>query len=162
VSMHLVGAQQGPPDQPSAIRGDGQKAKEGPEDPQGAEAGRRKGQGGEAPPAPAKPPSQSPVGGEAPAPPAENRDPAKVLQKARAGLLELEPRYGLLKGVSAIKPVVEREEKGRLKEARLVFERNAVPPGKGPAKARDESRPFVYVSIQVWAGRSQAPPGDLH
>jgi hypothetical protein len=68
----------------------------------------------------------------------------------------------LLKGVSDIKPVVEREEKGRLKEARLVFERNAVPPGKGPARAKDESRPFVYVSIQVWAGRSQAPSGDMH
>jgi hypothetical protein len=73
----------------------------------------------------------------------------------------LEPKYGLLKGVSEVKPVIERNEKGRLKEARLVFERNAVPQGKGSARAKDESRPFVYVSIQVWSGRSQAPPGDL-
>jgi RNA polymerase sigma factor (sigma-70 family) len=142
VSMHLVAAQQGQPDEPSAVH--------------------RKGQGGEASPAPSKPPPQSPVAGEAPRPPAENRDPEKVFQKARARLLEWEPKHDLLKGVADVKPVVERDEKGRLKQDYLIFERNAVPPGKGPAKARDESLPFVYVSIQVWAGRTQQPPGDLH
>src|SRR5262249_52757995 len=55
----------------------------------------------------------------------------------------------------------ERDDRDRPKSACLVFERNAVPPGKGPAKPKDESRPFIYVSIQVWLGRTQSPPGDL-
>ena len=161
VAVQLGGAQQGLADQPFAVRGKGKMAKEEREGPQGAEASQRNGQRGEASPAPDKPPPQMPVRGEAPEPAREARDPEKVFQKARAGLLELEPKYGLLKGVTKVKPVIERDERGwRLKEARLVFERNAVPLGKG-IKARDESSPFVYVSIQVWAGRTQQPPGDL-
>jgi hypothetical protein len=93
--------------------------------------------------------------------PAEQRDPEAMFRKARAGFLALEAKHDLLKGASEVKPVVERDEKGRLKSERLVFERNAVSPGKGPAKPRDESMPFLYVSIQVWLGRTQAPPGDL-
>ena len=161
VAVQFGGAQQGLADQPFAVRGKGEMAKEEREGPQGAEASQRNGQRGEASPAPDKPPPQMPVRGEAPEPAREARDPEKVFQKARAGLLELEPKYGLRKGVTEVKPVIERDERGwRLKEARLVFERNAVPLGKG-IKARDESSPFVYVSIQVWAGRTQQPPGDL-
>ena len=36
-----------------------------------------------------------------------------------------------------------------------------MPPGKGPAKAKDEAQPFLFVSVQVWAGRSQQPPAGL-
>ncbi len=103
------------------------------------------------------------VGGDAvSAPTAELRDPEKVFGKACERLKALEAKHDLLKGVSEVKPVVERDEKGRLKSAQLVVERNAVPPGKGPAKPKDESKPFVYVSIQVWSGRSQQPPVDLY
>ena len=143
LSMHLVGARQGPAGHPSI------------------EAGQAKAPRGEVSSAVQKGPTRMPAAGAAPAPAAESRDPEKVFQKACARLLELEARHDLLKGVSAVKPIVERGEKGRLKAARLVFERNAVPPSKGPAKPRDESRPFVHVSIQVWAGRSQQPPADL-
>ncbi len=98
----------------------------------------------------------------APAPAAESRDPERVFRKACEQLVALERKHDLLKGVSEAKPVVERDEKERPKSASLVFERNALPPGKGPAKAKDGSRPFLYVSIQVWSGRSQQPPADLH
>src|SRR5437763_12263279 len=84
-----------------------------------------------------------------PSPAAEQRDPEEVFRKACARLVALEAKHDLLKGASEVKPVLERDEQGRPKSARLVFDRNAVPPGKGPAKAKDESKPFVYVSIQV-------------
>jgi hypothetical protein len=98
----------------------------------------------------------------APAPAAESRDPERAFRKACEQFVVLERKHDLLKGASEAKPVLERDEKGRLKSAALVFERNALPPGKGPAKPKDESRPFLYVSIQVWSGRSQQPPADLH
>ena len=98
----------------------------------------------------------------APAPAAEWRDPERVFQKACEQLVALERKHDSLKGVSEVKPVLERDEKKRLKSASLVFQRNALPPGKGPAKPKDGSRPFLYVSIQVWSGRSQQPPADLH
>jgi hypothetical protein len=97
-----------------------------------------------------------------PAPAAEQRDPEEVFRKACERLVALESKHGLLNGVSKVKPVIERDQKGLLKSARLVFERNAKPPGKGPAKPKDDAEPFVYVSIQVWSGRSQQPPADLH
>jgi hypothetical protein len=97
-----------------------------------------------------------------PAPAAESRDPEKVFSRACARLVALEAKHDLLKGVAEVKPVIERDDKDRLKSASLVFERNAEPPGKGPAKAKDPSKPFVYVSIQVWAGRTQQPPADLY
>jgi hypothetical protein len=96
-----------------------------------------------------------------PAPAPEFRDPEQVFAKACAQLLALERKHDLLKGVSEAQPVLERDEKLRPKSASLVFERNALPPGKGPAKPMDGSRPFIYVSIQVWSGRSQQPPADL-
>jgi hypothetical protein len=98
----------------------------------------------------------------APAPAAEYRDPDRVFRKACEGLVALEPKHDLLKGVSEVKPVVERDDKGRPKSASLVFERNAAPAGKGSAQPKDESMPFIYVSIQLWSGRTQSPPGDLH
>lgn len=105
-------------------------------------------------------------GGAPPAPPpppaVDQRDPEDVFRKACERLVALEAKHDLLKGVSEVKPLVERDEKGQLKSSRLVFERNAVPPGKGDATAKDESKPFIYVSIQMWSGRSQQPPGDLH
>jgi hypothetical protein len=96
-----------------------------------------------------------------PAPPAEQRDPEKVFAKACEWLSALESKQPQLKGVSHVKPVIERDEKNRLKSADFVFEQNAIPPGKGPAKPKDESKPFVYVSIQAWAGRTQQPPAGL-
>ncbi len=96
------------------------------------------------------------------APPAEQRDPEAVFRKACDRLVAMEAKNDLLKGVSEIKPVTEQDDKKRLKSAQFVFERNATPPGKGPAKPKDEGKPFVYVSVQVWAGRSQQPPADLH
>jgi hypothetical protein len=96
-----------------------------------------------------------------PATTARLRDPEKVFAKSCEELVALESKQPLLKGVGQIKPVLERDEKNRLKSATLVFDRNAIPPGKGPAKPKDESKPFVYVSIQVWVGYSQQPPGDL-
>jgi hypothetical protein len=98
----------------------------------------------------------------APAPAVESRDPDRVFRMACEQLAALERKHELLKGVSEVKPVLERDEKGRLKTASLVFNRNALPPGKGPAKPKDELRAFLYVSIQVWSGRTQQPPGDLH
>lgn len=97
-----------------------------------------------------------------PALPAEQRDPQDVFRKACDRLVTLEAKNDLRKGVSEIKPVVEQDDKKRLKSAQFVFGRNAPPPGKGPAKPKDEAKPFVYVSVQVWAGRSQPPPADLH
>jgi hypothetical protein len=97
----------------------------------------------------------------APSPAAEVRDPERVFRKACEQLVALERKHDLLKGVSEAKPVLERDEKERPKSASLVFERNALPPGKGPATPKDGSRPFLYVSIQVWSGRTQQPPADL-
>jgi hypothetical protein len=97
-----------------------------------------------------------------PAPAAEQRDPEEVFRTACERLVALEAKHDMLKGVSRTRPVAERDEREQLKSVRFVFERNAVPPDKGPAKPKDESRPFVYVSIQVWSGRSQQPPADLH
>jgi hypothetical protein len=97
----------------------------------------------------------------APARPAESRDPERVFRKACEQLVALESTYDLLKGVSEAKPVVERDAKKRPKSASLVFQRNALPPGKGPAQPMDGALPFLYVSIQVWLGRTQQPPGDL-
>ena len=60
------------------------------------------------------------------------------------------------------KPVVQRDEHQRLKSADFAFENNAVPPGKNAAKAKDDSRPFFYVSVQLWSGRTQSPPANLY
>jgi hypothetical protein len=98
----------------------------------------------------------------APAPAADVRDPERVFRTACERFLALERTHDFLQGVSEVKPVLKRDTKQRLKSASLVFERNALPPGKGPAKPKDGSRPFLYVSIQVWSGRTQQPPADLH
>ncbi len=97
-----------------------------------------------------------------PASAAEFRDPEKVFHKACEQLVALERKHDLLHGVSEAKPVLERNDKERPRSASLVFERNALPPGKGSAMPKDRSRPFLYVSIQVWSGRSEQPPGDMH
>jgi hypothetical protein len=93
---------------------------------------------------------------------AEQRDPQQVFHRTCERLVALEAKHDLLKGVSEVKPVIERDEKERLKSASLVFERNAVPPDKGPAKPKDSAKPFIYVSVQVWSGGTQQPPADLH
>ena len=97
-----------------------------------------------------------------PTPAAEFRDPERAFRKACAQLVVLERKHDLLKGVAEAKPVLERDEKEQWKSASLVFERNALPPGKGPAQPKDKSKPFLYVSIEVWSGRTQQPPADLH
>jgi hypothetical protein len=97
-----------------------------------------------------------------PSPPAQQRDPEELFRKACERLAALEATRDLLAGVSEVKPVIARDDQGRLKSAHLVFQRNAVPHGKGEAKAADESRPFVHVSVQVWSGRTPSPPANLH
>jgi hypothetical protein len=94
-------------------------------------------------------------------PAAQGRDPEKAFRKARDLVAALEGKHALLKGVSKVKPGVERDGKKQLKSAHFVFENNAVPPGKNPARAKDDSKAFLYVSVAVWAGRTPAPPADL-
>jgi hypothetical protein len=93
---------------------------------------------------------------------AEERDPQDVFRRACERLVALEAKHDLLKGVSQVKPVVERDDKEGLRSARLVFARNALPPGKGPAKAKDAAEPFFYVSVELWAGLSQQPSPDMY
>ena len=104
--------------------------------------------------------SAQPSGGDPQAPP--ERDPEEVFRKACKRLVDLEAKHDLLKTVSDVKLGVERDEKGRLKSARLVFGLNTMPPGKEAAKAKDDSKPFFYASVELWSGRSPAPPGGLH
>jgi hypothetical protein len=93
---------------------------------------------------------------------AEQRDPDAAFRNVCARLVALEAKHKILKGLADVKPVVERDAKEGPKSGTLVFERNAVPPGKEDAKARDNTKPFVYVSVQFWSGRSQQPPADLY
>lgn len=88
-------------------------------------------------------------------------DPQDVFQSAIDRLKNLEAKHGTMKGVSRVKPRLRLEDNKRLKSATFVFEQNAVHPGKNPAKAIDEAKPFVYVSVQVWSGNSQQPPAGL-
>jgi hypothetical protein len=90
------------------------------------------------------------------------RDPEEAFRKACELVAALEGKHDLLQGVSQVKPAVQRDEQKRLKSAHLVLENNAVPPGKDAAKAKDDSKPFFYVSVAVWSGRSQQPPADVH
>lgn len=102
---------------------------------------------------PSSPPSDTPT----------EHDPEKMFQRARTQLIALEAEHAVLKGVSAVKPEIEHDANGRLKSARLLFERNVKPVGK-EVEARDKSRPFLYVSVQIWspAGSSQQPPANLY
>jgi hypothetical protein len=93
---------------------------------------------------------------------APERDPEEAFRKACALVAALEGTHDMLKGVSTVKPAIERDEHKKLKSAQLVFEKNAVPPGKNAAKAKDESKPFVYVSVELWCGRTQSPPASLY
>ena len=88
------------------------------------------------------PTGQTPGDDAPPTPAAEFRDPERAFRKACAQLVVLERKHDLLKGVAEAKPVLERDEKERLKSASLVFQRNALPPAKGPAQPKDESKPF--------------------
>jgi hypothetical protein len=90
------------------------------------------------------------------------RDPEEAFRKACELVAALEGKHDLLKGVSRVRPAVQRDEQKRLKSADLAFANNTVPPGMNDAKAKDPSRPFFYVSVQVWSGRSLSPPGNLH
>jgi hypothetical protein len=87
-------------------------------------------------------------------------DPQEVLRKAGVRLVALEPKHELLNGVSKVKPAVELDKEKRVKTATLAFDINAVPPGKGPAKAKDDSKPFCWVSLHMWSGPSQQPPAN--
>lgn len=88
-------------------------------------------------------------------------DPQEVFQSAIVRLKGLEAKHGALKGVSEVKPRLQLDDNKRVKSTDFVFEHNAVPPGKNPAKAKDDAKPFVYVSVQVWSGHSQQPPAGL-
>ena len=96
-----------------------------------------------------------------PASPKPELDPQQVFQSAIDRLKDLEAKHGALKGVSEVKPRLQLDDSKRLKSTDFVFEQNVVPPGKNPAKAKDEAMPFVYVSVQVWSGHSQQPPAGL-
>jgi hypothetical protein len=87
-------------------------------------------------------------------------DPREVLRKAADRLAGLEPKHEILDGVSKVKPKIELDKEKRVKTATFVFDTNAVPPGKGPAKAKDDSKPFCWVSLHLWSGPSQQPPGN--
>jgi hypothetical protein len=93
---------------------------------------------------------------------AAEHDPEGALQKARERLIALEANRELLKGASEVKSSIERDEKQRLKSGSFVFARNATSPGKEAAKAKDASKPFFFVSVEVWSGRTPSPPGGLH
>jgi hypothetical protein len=95
-------------------------------------------------------------------PPRPERDPEEAFRKACERFVGLEAKHDVLKGAARIKSEVERGGKGRLKFAQFVFAHNAVPPEKAPARAKDDSQPFFYFSVQAWSGRSQQPPPDLH
>lgn len=88
-------------------------------------------------------------------------DPQEVFQLACDRLKNLEAKHGELNGVAKVKPRLQLNGKKELTSAGFVFELNAIPPGKNPAKAKGESKPFFFVSVQVWSGHSQQPPGDL-
>lgn len=90
------------------------------------------------------------------------RDPEEAFGKACTLVAALEGKHDMLKGVSIVKPAIERDEHKKLKSAQLVFENNAELPGKNAAKPKDESNPFFYVSVELWSGRSQSPPGGLY
>jgi len=93
---------------------------------------------------------------------APERNPEETFRRACELVAGLEGKHALLKGVSEVKPAIQRDEQKRLKSADLAFENNAVPPGNNAAKAKDDSQPFFYVSVQVWSGRTQSPPAKLH
>jgi hypothetical protein len=95
-------------------------------------------------------------------PAAPERDPEEVFRKAGERVAAWEGKHDLLKGVSRVKPVVQRDEQKRLKSAYHTFENNVVPPGKNGARAKDDSRPFFYVSVQAWSGRTPSPPANLY
>jgi hypothetical protein len=101
------------------------------------------------------------AGDPAPVSPKPELDPQEVFQSAIDRLKGLEPKHAMLKGVSEVKPSRQVDDIMRLKSTDFVFAQNAVPPGKNPARAKDEAKPFVYVSVQVWSGHSQQPPGGL-
>jgi len=92
----------------------------------------------------------------------ERRDPYESFRNACERLVALEARYDLLKGLSEVKPVTGRDEKNRLVAARFDFERNAAPPDKKyAARAKDESKPFVYLSVGFFSGLSMQPSPDM-
>ncbi len=96
-----------------------------------------------------------------PASPGPELDPQEVFRSAVDRLKSLEARHGALKGLSEVKPRLQLDDNKRLKSAGFVSEQNAIPPGKNPARAKDETKPFFHVSVQVWSGHSQQPPGGL-
>ena len=103
---------------------------------------------------------KEPTSGDPPAVP--QRDPEEAFRKACELVAALEGKHALLRGVSTVKPAIQRDEQKQLTSAHLTFMNNATPPGKNDARAKDDSRPFFYVSVQVWAGRTPSPPANLH
>ena len=95
-----------------------------------------------------------------PASPAPEADPQVVFRSACDRLKTLEARHAALSGVSQVKPSLQLNDSKGLKSANFVFERNAVPPGKDAARPKNPGKPFVYVSVSVWSGRSAQPPAD--
>jgi RNA polymerase sigma factor (sigma-70 family) len=77
---------------------------------------------------------------------------------------QLEGKHpALLKGLSKVVPKFEHDIKG-LERASFTFERNAIPPGKRPARAKDPGKPFVFVSVALWRvtpGRPGQPTPDM-
>jgi hypothetical protein len=97
-----------------------------------------------------------------PAAPAPQLDPQAVFQSACDRLRELESKYPALGGLSKVKPSVKLSDDKRFESASFTFQQNAAPPGKDPAKALDASKPFLFISVQVWTGHSLQPPAGIH
>src|SRR5215510_11061874 len=95
-------------------------------------------------------------------PAAPERDPEATFRKACALVAALEGKHQILEGVSKVKPLIKRDAQERVTSAEFAFARNAATPGKENAKAIDGAKPFVYISVEVWAGRTPTPPAGLH
>jgi RNA polymerase sigma factor (sigma-70 family) len=84
-------------------------------------------------------------------------EPRQAFLKACRQVGQLEGKHpALLKGLSKVAPKFEHDVKG-LERASFTFERNAIPPGKGPAKAKDPRKPFVFVSVALWRVNPKLP-----
>ncbi len=103
-----------------------------------------------------------PLSADNPPPPADQGNaPEKVIQRALQRLITLEGTDNILRGVSRLKPDIERDQKGRVLRARFVFAVNAgypaSPPNASPGP-KDDSQPFFWVSVSCWLGTASEQP----
>jgi hypothetical protein len=98
-----------------------------------------------------------------PASPWPEVSPEEVFRSACDRLKALEAKRDALKGVADVRPSMERDDNKALKLASFVFERNVAALRKDDVTPKDAGKPFLYVSVSVWAcsGPSAAPPANL-